>query len=690
MNTKATEPRSASSRLPLQGLNLALFLVGIIVIAVVVNFFAARPSLRLRLDATKTRAYSLTEQTRGMLADLQGDWTVAMVMVQENIDLAVRRQVDEVLKRYAQASQHISVVYIDPTDPQSLDEYEQLLTRLRSLYTDRVAEYDQALRQGRAAADSFSVFLQQQTGGLGSLRQSLDAEDSSREEIEQLLSVLALRLQQTEQVTQELDRAMRFDDSRPLPDYEAARSVLAAALGGWAQEQFRIVQMFDRWRQGADADPGVRRFAAQQRESYDLQAQTLAMAADPLTQLPPLELARVGRALEQGDAAIVLGPRSAAVIPSQQIFPRMNLRVTGTGDVAFDLRFRGEQVISAAIRALREAYLPMVIFVHAQGESMLRRRDRNVDLVGAASVLEASRYPVQEWIVGQSDRPSPPQDQPVVWVVVPPPTRSSIEPAKSEQDLIDAVGELLADGEAVMLNVYPSRLPKFGRPDPWHQVPRPFGLEADTAHVVFEQVRVSRTEISRERGQVLRDFPADHPIARALHGQQMYVALPVPIRVSDEVPSGVQHHAVAHIAPSANRWLEEDWAVDPQDLDDPKPEEQFAEPVPIVVAAQRDEQRFMVVGSGGWMLSYIADAVIPLGGDRVALANPGNHELLLASAAWLAGMDDLIAPSPVSQQVARLDGITPQVQRRWRWIVLAGMPGCYLLLGVLVWQVRRR
>ncbi len=90
------------------------------------------------------------------------------------------------------------------------------------------------------------------------------------------------------------------------------------------------------------------------------------------------------------------------------------------------------------------------------------------------------------------------------------------------------------------------------------------------------------------------------------------------------------------------------------------------------------------------MLSYIADVVIPLGGERVALANPGNYELLLSSVAWLAQMDELIAPSPISQQVARLDGITAAVLRVWWWGVLAGMPGGCLLLGVAVWVVRRR
>ncbi len=676
--------------------NLALFLVGIVTIGVVVNFFAARPGLRLRIDATKTRAYSLSEQTRRLLAGLSDDWTIAMVMVADSIDQPMLRQVNEVLTRYTQASPHISVVRIDPTDPRTLGEYEDILAQLRLIYQDQIAQYERLLEQGHEAVESFTVFLQQQTGRLDALRQSIEAADPHNEEIDQLLQVLALRLQQTEQVQQNVKQAMRLDESRPLPDYETARSVLAAALRGWADEQYRIVQMFNRWRSSVETSPAVRQLASD-REAFASRARQLALVADGLKHLAPLELGRIARAFDQGEAAIVIGPQGAVVVPSSQLFSKLNLRKGGAGEVTFDQRFRGEQAISAAIRSQLVDHMPMVVFIHAQDESMVRRRDRQVDLVGATNVLKAARFEVQEWVVGKSDTPVPAQGQPMVWIVVPSPARQGLEPTEAERALIAAVRQLLADGEPVLLSVYPSRLPGLGRPDPWQAVVEQLGLQADTARVVYEQVRLSPQEVSRERGQAIRDFRGDHPIAKAIHGQQTYFALPVPIRSIDEASIGGQQQVIADIASSPNRWLEKDWAVDPQSLDDPKPDERFLEPVPIVVAVERLHplergrwQRSIVVGSGGWMLSYIADVVIPLGGDRVALANPGNYELLLSSVAWLAQMDELIAPSPISQQVARLDGITPAVQRVWWWAVLAGMPGGCLMLGVVVWVVRRR
>ena len=56
-------------------INLALFLAGLLTLVIVADYFAYRPEARGKYDATKTRAYSLSEQTRDLLA----------VMFQEDI-----------------------------------------------------------------------------------------------------------------------------------------------------------------------------------------------------------------------------------------------------------------------------------------------------------------------------------------------------------------------------------------------------------------------------------------------------------------------------------------------------------------------------------------------------------------------------------------------------------------------------
>ena len=141
----------------LEGLNVAGFLLGVVTIAVVANYFAARPWLRLRLDATKTRAYSLSDQTRRLLEELDGEWTIALVGGGDSVEPAVLRQVTEVLDRYREASSRISVVRIDPADPETLDEYEAILSRLQVIYGRSIEEYEIALGRGREPCWCFQI-----------------------------------------------------------------------------------------------------------------------------------------------------------------------------------------------------------------------------------------------------------------------------------------------------------------------------------------------------------------------------------------------------------------------------------------------------------------------------------------------------------------------------------------------------
>ena len=200
-----------------RGLNLAVYLAAILTIAVVVNVIAAHPALRWRADATKTRAYSLSEQTLNLLEDIEGDWTIAVIITTDGVDRALMRQVEQVLDRYDRASPNLSIVRIDPADPASLDSYEAMLIRLRRSYAEPIAEYDAALEDGRRTLERFTVFLQQQTGSLVTVRNGLPEDDAARSQLEQLLAIISLRLDHVRPVDSELDRALAFDDSRPLP-----------------------------------------------------------------------------------------------------------------------------------------------------------------------------------------------------------------------------------------------------------------------------------------------------------------------------------------------------------------------------------------------------------------------------------------------------------------------------------------
>ena len=425
-------------------------------------------------------------------------------------------------------------------------------------------------------------------------------------------------------------------------------------------------------------------------------AQRLAEVADPLRRLEPLELSTIGRQLKLGQAAVVVGPKRAAVISSAQLFPRMNLKHAGTAAVSFDQRFRGEQLIASTLRSLQRENMPMVVFAHAEERSQLRRHDRDVDLVGVATLLRTSRFQVEEWRVAEGDPPAPAPGQPVVWVVVPPTQRQGLELPAAERALLAATRQLLAAGEPVLLSVYPSVLSRLGRTDPWREIAAPMGLRVDTSQVVHEAVPVSAGKVQIERGVALQHYQGSHPIAEALEGQRAYFAVPVPIEILTGEAAPAHHEVIGLIDASGRRWLDRNWDRPAEALVPPPTDQRLEEAVPIVVAAERmrpeggGTQRMILVGSGGWMLSYIADVAVNVGGDRLALVNPGNAELLLTSVTWLAGMDELIAPSVASREVARLQHVTDAARLRWFLISVVGLPVTCLAAGMLMWWLRRR
>ncbi len=695
MSVARAKPPRNLARHGAYALNLAIFLLALVTIAIVVNYFAQRHELRYRIDATKTRAYSLSEQTRQLLAKLEGEWTIGVILVERMASDAMQQQVEEVLERYRDATPAISVVRVDPTDPASLPAYEALLARLRETESAAIGAYETALDDGVDAFERLRVFAQRQSGQLEQVLAAVAADDPRREQIQQRLGLIGLLAGEGGQVLDAVRDARVVGETQPMPDYETARSILAQALSQWANELDEMARIYSEWVGRTDVAPLLVRFAGSVRDDYRAMAQQLAVAADPLAQLPELEIAAIGRALAEGEAAVVIGPDRSAVIGSAQLFPKLNVREVGGGAVAYDQRFRGEQVISAGIRSLLVPRMPMVVFVHGGERSMLRRNEQNADVAGVAALLHASRFEVREWRVAAGDRPVPAEAQRAVWVVIPPAQRQGLEPDPTERALLRAVSDLVADGEPVLLSVYPSLLPRYRQPDPWQRLAEDFGVRPDTANAVYQVVQNAEGQPAYERGQAVRRFTTAHPICDAVNGQQAYFPMPVPLVLTGDRPAGTRVDVIASVDPDPRRWIEADWAVKLAADAAVVSGAPFETPVPIVAAAERPNplgagtQRIIVVGSGAWLLSYAADAARAIGGERVALTNPGNQELLLASVAWLAQLDDLIAPGPVSRQVARLDGVDGAAALRWGLLTVLATPGACLALGFVLWFFRR-
>ncbi len=109
-----------------------------LVIVVIVNMAAAKlPSKYTNIDVTDDGLYSITVQTEEILANLQEDVTIYVIAAEDSADTTVA----QTLKCYEDASEHITVTYVDPlVNPQFYTQYANSMSQ-HSLVIESAKRY---------------------------------------------------------------------------------------------------------------------------------------------------------------------------------------------------------------------------------------------------------------------------------------------------------------------------------------------------------------------------------------------------------------------------------------------------------------------------------------------------------------------------------------------------------------------
>jgi len=641
----------------------------LLVALISVNNVAMFDVARIRIDATGSRAYTLSEQTRNLLDSLENPWKIVVLLDDESVAQPLLRQVDEVLRRYKEGSEFVEVERINPADPNSIIQYESLLRDLLGIYSSELSLAEEGIATASESFTSLMLFASS-TSAWAEQVASLTVQSKEKGTLQALSSSLALLGSEGDLILHEVRKAMRVDASQPLPQLSLARDILVSATGQWSQELAEVAWWLS---EGRSAE--IKTVCANQVEDFEKISIELAQADDTLRRLGDLELGNLAKQLATGEGAIILSPTRASMIPASQIFPNSGFTQETT---AFDQRFRGEQIISSAMRSLQSSVQPTVVFVHAEKHSLLGYRENNVDLNAVKGLLETSQFKVEEWIPHNGPRPIPPEG-PVVWVVIPPSSRAGLSPSAREQSLLDATEGLFAGDESVLLNIQPSLLPRYGKVDPWSLLLKDIGVTADTEQVLVEQIAVGPNQLKVQRSQMIEDMHSDHIIARGVSGRQIF--LPFPIQVTGGEP-------LILVEPTEDHWLDSKWEMEALDS---AGKTSIHAPIQIASAVEHhDGARAVVIGSGGWLLSWAADRAVSLGGNQVAMVNPGNSELLLASVEWLSGLDDWIAASPLGQQSSRVTGITQTAYVFWSVALVLGVPFLLVITSVVMLVRRNR
>lgn len=682
---------SLGGRLGSYGSSILFVLCAAVIAGSIASIFSV-PSLRIERDFTKTRAYSLSDGTTALLESLKPEWSVHLLVSDASTDAVTLRHVDEVLERMTSVTDALWAERVDPSDPTAMARYDVLLERLLEREHASIEAWNQAIDGGTRAFESLRRLGAVVVASAREVMPQLEATSAAASAVERIGATLGTVADQGGEFVKYLRNALETSRVQPLPAWGLVKAALVANNELHADELEQLADLLRQWAGDEAFHAAARRWAVNQVDSIEAVAIELRSSVDRLKRLPELEVARLGTAVTEGDLAIVVGPEGFLIVPPWQLFPPLAVTRDGGSVIGFDRRFRGEEALSGAIRALRSGVMPRVVFVHPEERSMLRAREDGLDVFAVAEAMRTARMTVEEWMPGQTTRPgAAAAGAPTVWVVLPPIQRSGLEYSTNERAVINATIALLAEGKNVLITPARSLLPLIGQKDPWGTIAKALGATIETGRVIYEFVPAASSE--GEPGvssvQAIDHAPPNAGIlGAALRGKRLLLNHPTPIRLSAE--ASVDHQIVAVIEPTFLRFIEDDWRGNGARIKQLPTEKRFAESIPVVVALEREDQRVLLVGSGGWMLSAIVGDAGTLGGNRVVFLNPGNRELALSGVAWLAAMDELVATSASGGEIARFQGVTPAGRLAWGIALPLVFGVGPLVAGGIVVGLRRR
>lgn len=696
----STVGESAPRRRFKYGLSSVLLVAALALILAVVNWFSSDAAARF--DLTSRGRYSISEQTQQLLDSLDEDITVSLVFSEKDPTVssdeqraraADRRQVEDVLRELKNASDRIKTVRIDPTDPRTIGEYDALIERLNDVFSEDMAVYRSTIDIARDTLLELAEFAGPQAEALNEAMGSMSPQHERYRTLQTIAQVLAILPSQVGQIDQQVEQYLEVDPAAGIrfPDLTGAASLLRTALSRQAPTLSTISDFYTESINDETVPVALRDRIRNFPARFSSLASRMLDQSDALSDLPPLKLSSVQFALARRNCVLLEGDNNAIAIEYDRLFPPPGATQVARGE-GVDRRFGGETVLAAGIRQLTLDSKPVMVICHAeQTPTLLRGAMDRPDLNSVAMQMRDLGFEIREWNVGQ-ERPEIEEQGAgqTVWVIVP--TIPNPQSMAGDVQLADATAALIAEGERVLVSVYPSLVPALGQDDPWNGVFEPLGLRADNGRVVFEEIPQPGGEPGLTDQMEAVNYESDHPIARAVDGQPTVLELVVPIVVEEagESSSAFDATTIYSIEPSERVWASSEW-LNP--TGPTPPAERDTEAYKVIVALERATgplagQRLLVVGSGRWFWSSRAGVYDVSTGMRLPMY-PGNSELFAASVAWLSGLDSLIARSPRAQSVPRIESLGRGARTMWQWILIGGVPLLVLAGGVAVGLSRR-
>ncbi len=694
------------------GLNVSSGIILAIAIVLVLN---AMSFLHLRehyADATAGRPHVLSQQTRGVLGSLENDYQLVALIDPEDRDNHRRL---ELMGLFDAASERLSVEFIDPAS--QFEKHRQFERSLFEMFEAAVSPLHQSIEAGMAELEQA---VERTPGVIDRLEQikedDLFRDEPAREEMTPSREALELREQvraaivRLRQLTSGSNSFVETRDDltealeRPLPRYAELREDLVQHLRRARDEYDSLARQMRR---------ALPRPSRAENAVAD-NARTLALVAEPIAAALERALSRLERAeppgsyeqllgmLAREDVVVLIGADRIRVVPFE---PKPDDRDEGRRQSRAeraDLQSTDEaHLIGALARLELLENRPMVVFISASGESPFGENPVT-SYTNVARRLVSAGFEVQQWIPfvpgpgGEQRMPAPePRDgQNAVWVLLPDLGGADAEAHMFETrmgDVLDHMRDRLARGDGAMVITRrhePGVAEQLGdAPSAILRFLEPWGLSPRLQQTIYRERR-SQGQAMNESVFIVDRWPVSLPISEAIQAQLARFGMPSPIELTEPDIHGVEHHELARVTGPD---LRTDVGLQGQDpararLDPATERDSYL----IAAAAEARNGRVIAVAERFWA----TDRITTMGRDPGAPAGsesfPANAELFVNSVSWLAGVESLIAPSPMAMAVPRIGPVEDDARRNLRWALGAGLPGLILFAGTMTWWVRRR
>ncbi|MEL7472631.1 MAG: hypothetical protein AAGK04_04875 [Planctomycetota bacterium] len=697
------------------GLSAGLLIASAGVLAIVLMLIAERHGPRY--DVTATASHKLSPRTDRLVQQLEGEYELVISADFANVQPWVRRQLAELLARLDERSESLTVTTIDIASAEGQVAFAQLRARLAEREAD-------VLGATNATLASVARVLEALPPNLDAFGARLDSLASMAEEGQPLQATIASWRPALEAQARAMGQARErvigllasHSEAANLVSLEDAKRVANRALAAVERDLGAIARALDVISRDDAFDPTLRDSARPLATAASAQRDQLAQFRDALDQLQTPDAARVERVLQQGEAALVIGPPDRAVTAidiAGLLSPSALAQAMGAQQT--DLRQRAEDLIASALASIDRPDRPVVVLVHAEASRFVGQADvftlllqrlslRGIDLVEWAAVLEDEPPSLAEV--------DPSGLRPVVYVLLGTDASASTRAAEgAERDttgveraasLARVARRLIERGDPVLVSLIPSPLASFGERDPQLDALALLGLEATTDTPLLRDVMAPNAPAGRVTDPTLtvRAAPGEHPLLGAIAGLPTRFDWPIALSWPDQGQRSITPLIGADA--DGRTWRERDWldywrtppasrqlSTSPPAFD----AETEVRDGPWVIAAGVEHRidgrpsRAVVVGSNTWFTDGVTAPAVNIDG-RLAPLHPGNIELFESSVLWLAGQLDQLSQSARARAVPLIRPLDPGYLRGVRWGVIAGLP--LLVLGVgLVWRTVR-